>query len=200
MNQFSYINVILDKKFVENVKETIYDNLSTSAIRYNEILKDVEIVSRMSVKYFQNNEQQKMLKIVLFSHQDKKKVINALLKSYKNLSFYNTEISYISQFMVDNNVKGCCWIKLRPDSYKIRTNEWKKTSTCQIECDVHVLSLIIYDPDSGESNSFSNDEKLSVAFDSIVPFRILSYDIECLNGPNGEFPLPDMNEVIYIGN
>ncbi|RWR98387.1 hypothetical protein B4U79_19257, partial [Dinothrombium tinctorium] len=47
-------------------------------------------------------------------------------------------------FMVDNGVCGCCWIQLKPGSFRTRREEWKRVSTCQLECDVIVSSLIVY--------------------------------------------------------
>ncbi|RWS01642.1 DNA polymerase delta catalytic subunit-like protein [Dinothrombium tinctorium] len=151
------------------------------------MIKSIDLVSKQSVLYYQNNnEKNNFLKVTLFSFYDRKCVIDAFEEAYgKSVSFYNTDIPYVTQFLVDNDISGCSWLSLKPKTYKCRVENFRKRSHCNIECDAHFSKVTL---EKGEE------------VDSIANVRILSIDIECLNGVNGEFPSPSTNEVICIGN
>jgi len=50
--------------------------------------------------------------------------------------------------------------------------------------------------DLNASNITAIDPKVKM---NIVPLRILSFDIECLNPLSGKFPVPEEDQVITIG-
>ncbi|KII69447.1 DNA polymerase delta catalytic subunit [Thelohanellus kitauei] len=84
--------------------------------------------------------------------------------------------------MADVGLSGCNWVRLKRGTYQSK-NE-KLESNCQIEVDIDWENLEILPDDK---------------WDSIAPYRILSYDIEC-SGRKGIFPEATIDQVIQIAN
>lgn len=79
--------------------------------------------------------------------------------------------------MVDVDMMGMSWLKLKAHSYEIRT---KHLSTCQAEFETNYQDLEIL-PLSGQ-------------FNQIAPLRLFSFDIECC--AQRGFPQPEYHPVI----
>jgi DNA polymerase delta subunit 1 len=97
---------------------------------------------------------------------------------------YESNIPFALRFMIDTGIVGMCWLELPGTRYTL-ISDGRKKSTSQIEADIIYTEIIVHKPE-GE-------------WSKIPPLRVLSFDIECNN--NGlNFPTPDKNEVIQIGN
>ena len=92
---------------------------------------------------------------------------------------------YALRFMIDNEIGGITWIKLKKGDWKIRNNS-SKASTCQIEFDVKNFNHVECLPCEGK-------------YSKLAPLRIMSFDIECSAG-QGKFPTPKEDPVIQIAN
>lgn len=101
----------------------------------------------------------------------------------KFFSTYESNLQFALRYMVDKNLRGGGWVELPKGSYRIRAAE--KTSTCQLELDVHFNDVLGHD---------ANGEWLRMA-----PMRILSFDIECA-GRKGCFPEAHIDPVIQIAS
>eukprot|EP01132_Coremiostelium_polycephalum_P009895 gene9895-12137_t len=96
---------------------------------------------------------------------------------------YESNIPFALRFLIDKQIQGCSWIELPADTYKVSE---KQVSTCQIEIDTHISTIIPHTTNEPE-------------WGDIAPFRILSFDIEC-SGRKGFFPEPEKDPVIQIAN
>ncbi|KAF2070254.1 hypothetical protein CYY_008425 [Polysphondylium violaceum] len=97
---------------------------------------------------------------------------------------YESNIPFALRFLIDKTITGCSWVELPATTYKLSTTP---VSTCQIEVETSLDTLIAHSPDSGEQWS------------ALAPFRILSFDIECA-GRKGFFPEAEKDPVIQIAN
>ena len=84
--------------------------------------------------------------------------------------------------MIDYNISGMSWIKIKKNNYKHYPNN--KLSNCQIEIWTDINNLIKIPLE--ENNK-------------IAPLRILSIDIEC-SSENSKFPIPEKDPIIVISN
>ena len=84
--------------------------------------------------------------------------------------------------MVDRDIVGMSWVKIKHGKYKISNN---KISNCQIEAWCSVEDVI---PLSTHGE-----------YSKLAPLRILSIDIEC-SSEGGHFPVPEKDKVIQISN
>jgi DNA polymerase delta subunit 1 len=74
---------------------------------------------------------------------------------------YESNMPYALRFMIDTDIVGMGWVRLKAGKYKNSTNP---LSTCQLEIEVDYRDL----------------ENLSLdTHSSIAPLRVLSFDIEC---------------------
>ena len=85
------------------------------------------------------------------------------------------------RFMIDNDIGGMTWIKVKKGNWLIR-QEWKKETHCQIEFDVFNYNYVESLPCEGK-------------YSKIAPLRILSFDIEC-SAEKGRFPTPKTDPAI----
>ncbi|CAG9334215.1 unnamed protein product [Blepharisma stoltei] len=100
-----------------------------------------------------------------------------------NCQTYESNIPFALRYMIDVGIVGMCWLELPAFQYDLRYDD--NVSTAQIEIDINYQNIIVHKPE-GE-------------WSKIAPLRVLSFDIECNN--NGQnFPTPDKNEIIQIGN
>eukprot|EP00957_Ditylum_brightwellii_P175949 13397639-Ditylum_brightwellii.AAC.1 len=103
------------------------------------------------------------------------------------LSFqpFECNVPFVLRFMIDRSITGAGWLTLPKGTYKIRTDEKKKLTHCQLEVDISYDEIIPHKPE-GE-------------WSKIAPIRILSVDIEC-QGRKGHFPEAEKDPVIQIAN
>lgn len=81
--------------------------------------------------------------------------------------------------MVDMKIDGCGWVKVnRQKWYAVQNIHCE--STAQMEAMAHYADV------------YRMDE------DSIVPLRVLSFDIECLPAQDGTFPQANVDPVLTI--
>ncbi|RKO93814.1 DNA polymerase family B-domain-containing protein [Blyttiomyces helicus] len=97
---------------------------------------------------------------------------------------YESNLAYPLRFMIDLEIQGASWLEIPAGSYTARPQS-EKTSTCQLEVDLHYEKIIAHQPE-GE-------------WSKIAPLRILSFDIEC-SGRKGVFPDAKIDPVIQIAN
>ncbi len=93
---------------------------------------------------------------------------------------FESNISYLIRFMVDNDLSGMSWIKLPAKKYRT-----------EFDRILHINEIII------ESNELIGIPANDPNFSEIAPLRLMSFDIECSS--YGKFPEPSKNPVITIG-
>lgn len=91
---------------------------------------------------------------------------------------YEANVPYELRYMVDHNINGCQWIRLKPGTYE---RVPVQATTCQYEWKLLSPGEPIPSHENGD----------------IAPLRILSYDIEVLNTTRG-FPTAEKCPVIVI--
>ena len=91
---------------------------------------------------------------------------------YRSYQTFESNVPFILRFMIDQDINGCNWVEAPAGTYSIR-DDGRKKSLCQLEIDVVYDSVV----------SHATEGKWS----RIAPFRILSFDIECM-GRKGHFP------------
>jgi DNA polymerase delta subunit 1 len=102
----------------------------------------------------------------------------------RNYLCFEANIPFPLRFMIDMDIVGCNWIQIPAGSYLVRSAS-KKQSGVQYEVDVVFDDIISHKPDGD--------------WQKIAPFRILSFDIECM-GRKGHFPEAEHDPVIQIAN
>ncbi|KAL1538994.1 DNA polymerase delta catalytic subunit [Salvia divinorum] len=149
----------------------------------------IELVQRRSIMYYQQQNAQPFLKIVVALPTmvtscrgilDRGIQIDGL--GMKSFMTYESNVLFALRFMVDCNIVGGNWIEVPHGKYK---KTGRNLSYCQLEFDCLYTDLISHAPE-GE-------------FSKIAPFRILSFDIECA-GRKGHFPEPTHDPVIQVAN
>ncbi|XP_047958487.1 DNA polymerase delta catalytic subunit [Salvia hispanica] len=149
----------------------------------------IELVQRRSIMYYQQQNAQPFLKIVVALPTmvtscrgilDRGIQIDGL--GMKSFMTYESNVLFALRFMVDCNIVGGNWIEVPCGKYK---KTGRNLSYCQLEFDCLFTDLISHAPE-GE-------------FSKIAPFRILSFDIECA-GRKGHFPEPTHDPVIQVAN
>jgi DNA polymerase delta subunit 1 len=127
------------------------------------------------------------------------KYVNQLRTLFENGSFsypkgrdgsfetttYESNLPYALRFMIDNEIVGMSWVKVKAGKYRERPRSEKHCST-QIELDVEDFNDLECLPCEGP-------------YSSIAPLRILSFDIEC-SADKGKFPQPQSDPIIQIAN
>ncbi|RWR98760.1 DNA polymerase delta catalytic subunit-like protein [Dinothrombium tinctorium] len=95
--------------------------------------------------------------------------------------------------MVDRELRGCSWVKLRNARFrnpkhsefpKVSSSSFSRSSFCQLEIDVRAEDVIV-----------CTDASIEI----VQPLLVLAFDIECMN-TNNEFPKPERDAVIQISN
>ncbi|XP_078157061.1 DNA polymerase delta subunit 1 [Carex rostrata] len=152
-------------------------------------VKRVELVQRKSIMYYQPQNLQPFLKIVVALPTMVASCRGILERGItidglgsKSFVTYESNILFALRFMVDCNIVGGNWIEVPSGKYK---KSAKIMSYCQLEVDALYSDLISHAPE-GE-------------YSKMAPFRILSFDIECA-GRKGLFPEPTHDPVIQIAN
>ncbi|CAM8920329.1 unnamed protein product [Rhodiola kirilowii] len=152
-------------------------------------VRRIEMVRKRSIMYYQQQDSQPFLKIVVALPTmvascrgilDKGIQIDGL--GMKSFMTYESNVLFALRFMIDCNVVGGNWIEVPSGKYK-KTK--RSMSYCQLEFDCLYSDLISH-PAEGE-------------FSKMAPFRILSFDIECA-GRKGHFPEPSHDPVIQVAN
>lgn len=205
-----------------------FQNALSSAIQLDSRGKDVtnsvlaiDIVHRCSM-YGYDDRDYPFMKVIL--SQPKlipaakrllEKGINIQGVGYRTFQAFESNIDFEVRFMVDTGVIGCNWIECPPGKYNLRkpppalSNAHNNTETkplnggfslygrsssnsfqspmtkCQIEFDISFEDIVSH-PAEGQ-------------WESIAPYRILSFDIECANR-KGVFPEAEHDSVIQIAN
>lgn len=147
-------------------------------------------VMKQSIMHYSFGQKRRMLKIIVAMP---KLVANArtVLEHgvtlpnipKKFIPTYESNVSYVIRYMVDNYVVGCNWLEFPAGTYSIRNSEWKD-SLCQYELDIVYTSIISHQPKTAR-------------WSRIAPLRIFSFDIECMGRP-GHFPDATIDPVIQI--
>ncbi|KAL3630140.1 DNA polymerase delta catalytic subunit [Castilleja foliolosa] len=154
-------------------------------IKVPKYVRRIELVQRRSIMYYQQQDSQPFLKIVVALPTmvascrgilDRGIQIDGL--GMKNFITYESNVLFALRFMIDCNIVGGNWIEVPHAKYK-RTTE--NRSYCQLD----YSDLISHAPE-GE-------------FSKMAPFRVLSFDIECA-GRKGLFPEPTHDPVIQVAN
>lgn len=91
---------------------------------------------------------------------------------YRSFQTYESNVPFLLRFMIDHEIAGCSWLEAPRGTYSVRTGS-NKQSLCQLEIDIVHASLVSHAP-AGK-------------WGRLAPFRILSFDIECM-GRKGHFP------------
>ncbi|KAL6498062.1 DNA polymerase delta catalytic subunit [Orobanche gracilis] len=143
----------------------------------------IDLVQRRSIMYYQQQNCQPFLKIVVAlpsmvascrSILDRGIQIDGL--GMKSFMTYESNVTFALRFMIDCNIVGGNWIEVPRGKYK-------KTAEYRSYC--HYSNLISHAPEG--------------KFSKMAPFRILSFDIECA-GRKGLFPEPTHDPVIQVAN
>ncbi|DBA02210.1 TPA: hypothetical protein N0F65_007620 [Lagenidium giganteum] len=152
----------------------------------------VQVVKdRMSIYGYQFDRPMKLWKVYLSMPSYVPKLRTALESGvtlpgleFRKYQTYESNVPFILRFMIDQNISGCNWVEAPQGSYSIR-GPANKRSLCQLEIDIVYTSLVSH-PTAGK-------------WSKIAPFRILSFDIECM-GRKGHFPEAEKDPVIQIAN
>ncbi|OMP04435.1 DNA-directed DNA polymerase, family B, pol2 [Corchorus olitorius] len=153
------------------------------------LVRRIELVQKRSIMYYQKQESQPFLKIVVAlptmvascrSILDRGIQIDGL--GMKSFMTYESNVLFALRFMIDCNIVGGNWIEIPAGKYKKAV---KNLSYCQLEFDCLFSDLISHAPEGD--------------FSKMAPFRILSFDIECA-GRKGHFPEPTHDPVIQVAN
>ncbi|KAK8805699.1 hypothetical protein WA158_002355 [Blastocystis sp. Blastoise] len=152
---------------------------------------DAEIVYKQSIMGYQGMHDSKFLKVTV-NMPNAVPTCRSLLsngisygqKSTGCLYIYEAKIPFVLRCMIDLNIVGCNWLTAPAGKYTLRPMDKKKT-TCQYEIDIYYKYIISH-----------NTEGIYM---DVAPFRILSFDIECL-ATDGGFPTGDKDPVIQIAN
>jgi len=153
--------------------------------QYNSYAADIislEFVKRKEFYGFTNNKLFKFIKITFQNSIVMNKVTNivkegivipSINKSKIKFKIYESNITPFIRFIHTKDVNAAGWVKIPGGKYTVNRNN-DKTSTCQIDVDIHYDSIEFV-----ENNNIS-------------PMLIASFDIEC-SSSHGDFPLPKKN-------
>ncbi|XP_050154799.1 DNA polymerase delta catalytic subunit-like [Malus sylvestris] len=151
-------------------------------------IRRIEMVQKRSIMYYQQQDSEPFLKIVVALPTMVASCRGILEKGIqidglgmKKFMTYDSNVLFALRFMIDCNIVGGNWIEVPAGKYKTT----KPLSYCQLEFHCLYLDLISHTPE-GE-------------FSKMAPFHILSVDIECA-GRKGHFPEPTHDPVIQVAN
>jgi DNA polymerase delta subunit 1 len=94
---------------------------------------------------------------------------------------YESNLPYALRFMIDNEIVGMSWIRVRAGRYRLRERADKLCNT-QYEIDVEDFNDVECLPCDG-------------VYSKIAPLRTLSFDIEC-SADKGRFPQAQTDPII----
>ncbi|XP_044469856.1 DNA polymerase delta catalytic subunit-like isoform X2 [Mangifera indica] len=174
-------------RFHKTLEERMRDaNKNNKAPQF---VRRIEMVQKRSIMYYQQQQSQPFLKIVVALPTMVASCRGILDRGIqidgfgmKSFMTYESNVLFALRFMVDCNIVGGNWIEVPAGKYK---KSAKIFSYCQLEFDCLYSELISHRPEG---------EYLKMA-----PFRILSFDIECA-GRKGHFPEPSHDPVIQVAN
>lgn len=161
----------------------------STAVKAVELVKD-----KASVMHYQG-EKATFIKI----YTGLPRYVNQLRTLFENGSFtypkgqdgtfesvtYESNLPYALRFMIDNEIVGMSWIRIKAGKYRPRLSSDKLCNT-QYEIDVEDFNDVECLPCEGE-------------YSKIAPLRILSFDIEC-SADKGRFPQAQSDPIIQIAN
>ncbi|OAF71851.1 hypothetical protein A3Q56_00401, partial [Intoshia linei] len=184
----------MNKLNMEMLKEGT--NLTRTYTKNVHPVTNVNFVYKKNIFGFTPIEKTPYLKISVTQHRFISVAVKILLDGFicpgyqaerHFFKIFEANVNVTLRFLVDKGISGCSWLKLPSHKYSVRGKDCsgRKTSTCQIECDIDWHSLV----------SLGCEDEWS----KIVQFRLLSFDIEC-SGRKGIFPEPQHDSVIQIAN
>lgn len=91
---------------------------------------------------------------------------------FRTYQTYESNVPFLLRFLIDQDISGCNWLEASSGTYAVRTAANKK-SLCQLEIDIVYNNVVSHAPEG--------------KWGKLAPFRILSFDIECM-GRKGHFP------------
>lgn len=147
------------------------------------LVKNVEEVERSHIMYYNGDKLEPFWKITALLPNNVPTIRKVLEEPPFNLETCESNLDFVLRFMIDIDLGGSQWFKIRDDYHKtlVPLNETR----CNLEYAVHYTGI----------EALSMDD----VYSKIAPLRILSFDIECA-GRKGHFPEPDKDPVIQIGN
>lgn len=150
----------------------------------------IEVEERESIMFFTGEGKKPFYKIYTYTPKQVAALRGIIERGVKyrddhySSQTFESNVPFALRFMIDAGLTGMCWIELPCNSFNLRTSH-NKVSRAQLEVDISYREIIVHKPEG--------------VWSKIAPLRILSFDLECSNdGVN--FPTPDKNEVIQIGN
>ncbi|XP_033123470.1 DNA polymerase delta catalytic subunit-like [Anneissia japonica] len=179
--------------FREQLNKLVLGDMRSNKDNISDAVLAVDLESKESIYGYHGNKKLPFLKITVAVPKFIAPARRLLEQGSLNLSpmyppkafqSYESNIDFEIRFMVDTEVVGCNWIELPAGQYFVRKKD-DAQSLCQVEVDVAWDKFISHAAE-GE-------------WQTVAPFRILSYDIECA-GRKGIFPEPDKDPVIQIAN
>lgn len=151
-------------------------------------IRRVEMVYKRNIMYYQQQDSNPFLKIVVSLPTMVARCRGILDKGIqidgigeRSFMTYESNVLFALRFMIDCNIVGGNWIEVPCGKYKTA----KSSSYCQLEFNCLYSDLISHAPEGD--------------FSKMAPFRILSFDIECA-GRKGHFPEPKHDPVIQVAN
>lgn len=103
--------------------------------------------------------------------------------SFPSYPTFESNTPFILRFMIDCDIAGASWLELPAGAYAVRDSRSTSTSA-QLEVDITFNHLRAHAPEG--------------PWQRIAPFRVLSFDIECMADEG--FPDATRDPVIQIGN
>lgn len=149
-------------------------------INMTQPILNVEVLKKKTVYKYQS-EISDFYKITLASSFIKKILFNEFKKLHEQT--FEGRIKFTTQFVTTTGLQPCKWIKLNKFGF-VQQN--RCISTCQIE-------LFVY------WNETNCDIEIMEDDISSINLRYMSWDIECLPGPEGQMPKPETEPIIQIG-
>lgn len=152
----------------------------------------VNMVERTSIMYYMGKAKQRFLQVYVAMPTVVPAARRMLSKGIRLPSqghaaiyqCFEANCTFVLRFMIDRGIVGHQWLRMPKGNYKVRKqSQFRSKSQCEFD--------VVYD---------SIDAKATEGeWQTIAPFRILSYDIEC-KGRKGHFPDPKEDPVIQIAN
>lgn len=177
-------------QFQASIERLLQNSFESKYHHLTQFCLSVTKVEKKALYYYNFEQTQPMLKIVLALPEFVPRIRNILSKGFSynmgakhEFLTFESNLPFELRYMVDNHLVGGGWIELKPGTYTLR-NATRKISHCQLEMDTTFKHIIQHD---------SNIPKWS----RLAPFRIFSYDIECC-GRTGHFPDALIDPVIQI--
>lgn len=108
------------------------------------------------------------------------------LSTFVPVSLFECNVSFVQRLMVDCDLRGCQWITIPAGQYSVVCHgDRSRLSTASMEIHVQYKSL------------YSNDASTDIAWQAVVPMRVLSFDGE-MAAESKRFPRPRWSPVILL--